>query len=423
MTTQYNLTINKDGEALTLTTTDPDSLKRIMALAGINTDQAEVSPCGCGESLEEVEIEEASDRFANSVAGAGGAMRVVGDTVEFGLKGTGAGKPGSALRKPSGMGDNPLADEDLEEAKVPLIDESNMLKEYAEFKTEVPEAKKPRNPYAVGMAQAMKSTGDTPPLKKSTVKKAHDIAKAIGEAHGIKVDEEDTNEGNEFSGELAKAKAQGKKEFEVDGKKYQVKENAVQQLAESEDNPVASAIARRIMMQHTDVLAKHGPQKVLDAIDDVADFVGDVEEIGTSDVSGWVKQVIDQLGQMSESVVKEAKSIALNGKEVDVSSIEIDGVDRSDYPDFSDAYISYATYKDGTELTDSELDSLTDQHGDLVNELAHDNMHGAADDAYDRMKENVDLNALRVLAGVTPTAKTEKAVSPEIAALKALAGI
>lgn len=344
MTTQYNLTINKDGEALTLTTTDPDSLKRIMSLAGINVAQAEVSPCGCGESLEEVEIEEASDRFANSVAGAGGAMRVVGDTVEFGLKGTGSGKPGSALRKPFGMGDNPLADKDLEEAKVPMIEEDNMLKEYAEFKTEVPEAKKPRNPYAVGMAQAMKSTGDTPPLKKSTIKKAHDIAKAIGEAHGIKVDEEDTNEGNEFSGELAKAKAQGKDEFEVDGKKYQVKEgegNAVQQLAEAEDSPVASAIARRIMMQHTDVLAKHGPQKVLDAIDDVAEFVGDVEEIGSSDVSGWVKQVVDRLSEMGESEVVET----------------------------------------------------------------------------------VDLNALRVLAGVTPTVKTEKAVSPEIAALKALAGI
>lgn len=35
------------------------------------------------------------------------------------------------------------------------------------------------NPYAVGMAQAMKSTGDKPPLKKSTIKKAHKIAKAV----------------------------------------------------------------------------------------------------------------------------------------------------------------------------------------------------------------------------------------------------
>lgn len=36
-----------------------------------------------------------------------------------------------------------------------------------------------KNPYAIGMAQAMKSTGDTPPLSKSTIKKAHKIAKAV----------------------------------------------------------------------------------------------------------------------------------------------------------------------------------------------------------------------------------------------------
>ena len=41
----------------------------------------------------------------------------------------------------------------------------------------VPEAAK--EPYAIGMAAAMKSTGDKPPLEKSTIKKAHKIAKKI----------------------------------------------------------------------------------------------------------------------------------------------------------------------------------------------------------------------------------------------------
>jgi len=36
-----------------------------------------------------------------------------------------------------------------------------------------------KNPYAVGMAAAMKSTGDTPPLKKSTIRKGHEIAKKL----------------------------------------------------------------------------------------------------------------------------------------------------------------------------------------------------------------------------------------------------
>ena len=38
---------------------------------------------------------------------------------------------------------------------------------------------KVKNPYAVGMAAAMKATGDTPPLKKSTIVKGHEIAKSI----------------------------------------------------------------------------------------------------------------------------------------------------------------------------------------------------------------------------------------------------
>jgi hypothetical protein len=63
------------------------------------------------------------------------------------------------------------------------------------------------------------------------------------------------------------------------------------------DSPVASAITRRILMQRTDLLAKHGPVRVGQAIDDVADWVGDVDEIGSSDVSAWVKQVEQALGQ------------------------------------------------------------------------------------------------------------------------------
>jgi len=45
-------------------------------------------------------------------------------------------------------------------------------------------AEKAKSPYAIGMAQAMKSTGDKPPLEKSTIKKAHDIAKSIEKNEG-----------------------------------------------------------------------------------------------------------------------------------------------------------------------------------------------------------------------------------------------
>ena len=56
-------------------------------------------------------------------------------------------------------------------------------KEADDYDTEIGE--KVDNPYAVGMAQAMKSTGDKPPLKKSTITKAHDIAKSIKKDESI----------------------------------------------------------------------------------------------------------------------------------------------------------------------------------------------------------------------------------------------
>ena len=42
-----------------------------------------------------------------------------------------------------------------------------------------------------------------------------------------------------------------------------------------EDSPVAQAITRRILMQRTDLLAKYAPEKVAQATDKVADWVGD----------------------------------------------------------------------------------------------------------------------------------------------------
>jgi hypothetical protein len=58
---------------------------------------------------------------------------------------------------------------------------------------------------------------------------------------------------------------------------------------------VIGAITRRIIHQHTDLLAKHGPEAVGNAIDSVADWVGDVDEIGSSDVSAWVNDVRREL--------------------------------------------------------------------------------------------------------------------------------
>jgi len=76
-------------------------------------------------------------------------------------------------------GDNAMAV--AKEDTITAEDLANSLRtQYESFKENYQnEAKKAKSPYAIGMAQAMKSTGDKPPLEKSTIKKAHDIAKSI----------------------------------------------------------------------------------------------------------------------------------------------------------------------------------------------------------------------------------------------------
>ncbi len=70
---------------------------------------------------------------------------------------------------------------------------------------------------------------------------------------------------------------------------------------------VYNAVVRRIMMQHTDVLGKFGPKAVMSAIEDIASNVGDLDEIGSSDVSIWTKQVIQDLEAGHYDHLKEAE--------------------------------------------------------------------------------------------------------------------
>jgi hypothetical protein len=63
-----------------------------------------------------------------------------------------------------------------------------------------------------------------------------------------------------------------------------------------DESPVYSAVLNRITRQHLDLLSKFGPAAVMAAIEDVASSVGDdLDEIGSSDVSIWTKQVVQDL--------------------------------------------------------------------------------------------------------------------------------
>ena len=65
-----------------------------------------------------------------------------------------------------------------------------------------------------------------------------------------------------------------------------------------DNNPVASAIYRRLMNHKPDLFTRYGLEVVAQAVEDVADGVGHLgpdDEIGSSDVSGWVRQVEQNL--------------------------------------------------------------------------------------------------------------------------------
>jgi hypothetical protein len=79
--------------------------------------------------------------------------------------------------------------------------------------------------------------------------------------------------------------------------------NSTTQTAQSvnEDSSTSSAAAEqailnRIMTAHIDLLRQFGPEKVMQAAEQVAYNVGDLSEIGGSEVAEWVKQVQQILG-------------------------------------------------------------------------------------------------------------------------------
>jgi len=93
------------------------------------------------------------------------------------------------------------------------------------------------NPYAVGMAAAMKAKNDKPPLKKSTITKAHDIAKSI--------EKDQKNETHSFmTKDMNKSKkdAKGEKEIVDPAPKMKFKE-AYKKVKKEAMNTVGDATA------------------------------------------------------------------------------------------------------------------------------------------------------------------------------------
>jgi hypothetical protein len=59
-----------------------------------------------------------------------------------------------------------------------------------------------------------------------------------------------------------------------------------------------------------------------------------------------------------------------------LKNVQVGGINIADYPDFVDAYICYAEDSNGKALTDEQLETLTNEHQDFVQEWAHDEIMG-----------------------------------------------
>jgi hypothetical protein len=107
--------------------------------------------------------------------------------------------------------------------------------------------------------------------------------------HRIKALEDDLYGGDDEAGAVSLSRVK------VPGRGYGYQELGEDDSSTSSDE-AESAILKRIMVAHLDLLKEGGPEKVMQAVEEVAYNIGDLDEIGSSDVSGWVHQVRDILG-------------------------------------------------------------------------------------------------------------------------------
>jgi hypothetical protein len=78
--------------------------------------------------------------------------------------------------------------------------------------------------------------------------------------------------------------------------RYGVVKDPVKEESSTSSEAVEIAVIKRILISHTDLIMQFGLDKVTQAIEEVAYNVGDVDEIGSSDVSAYVAQVKQILG-------------------------------------------------------------------------------------------------------------------------------
>ena len=100
-----------------------------------------------------------------------------------------------------------------------------------------------------------------------------------------------------------------------------------------------------------------------------------------------------------ENKINEEQSVEVNGKPVDINSIEVGDVYTDDYPDFVDATAVNATFEDGTELSPDELSELTENYPELINELAFESLLEGKEEEDDEFQDEPSSKDIKASKG------------------------
>ncbi len=121
------------------------------------------------------------------------------------------------------------------------------------------------------------------------------------------------------------------------------------------------------------------------SIEEFADY--NSMDSGAQDAANYIiKQIRGEQPIQEFDNLKNA-GIEFNGKKINKNSLRVDDIDKRDYPDFSDAYISYGEDEDGTPLTSDELEEL-DSDGSLATDLIWDKQLYLDENSIKEVSEN-----------------------------------
>jgi hypothetical protein len=166
--------------------------------------------------------------------------------------------------------------------------------------------------------------------------------------------------------------------------KKKVKKSPVSdRVKEIEEESMLNAMEGKIQAIAEEIEMRENKLAMIDENEDLQEFINPVR-------IKEMKKEIDELKKTKEKMEKEfekkskgkkpkevidevenGSGIIIDGKKVKYSSIELEDVDPRDRPDYSDAYASYAEFEDGTELEDYQLEELTYDYPDVINDIAN----------------------------------------------------